>query len=369
MGITDGDYRFVPDGAGDEPAPGKGIRQEVTEGSYLHKGPGRYQAPPSYFLYSGDIYSRGSVMKPGFVMVLTNKQVPEELPPPDGRTSGRRRALAAWLTSPEQPTTARVFVNRIWHHHFGRGIVPTIDNFGKNGDRPTHPELLDWLAVEFRERGWSIKQMHRLIMNSAAYTMSSGYGNEENARKDADNTWLWRFRQQRLDAEIVRDSILATAGTLNTLMAGPPVFPPLPPESLLSMKNGIWRTQADGPDTWRRSIYVYRKRGLPFPFFEVFDLPDQTITCGRRNVSTVATQALTLLNNDFVIEQARLFAQRLRQLSPQDQGEQLGLAYELALSRAPTPEERKLAMDFLQKNSMEDLAHVILNLSEFLYLR
>ncbi|MBI4903533.1 MAG: PSD1 domain-containing protein [Acidobacteria bacterium] len=369
MGITDGDYRFTPDGAGDEPAPGKGIKQEVTEGSFLHKGPGKYIAPPSYFLYGGDMYSRGSLMKPGFVTVLTNREVPAELPPANGKTSGRRRALAEWFASPDHPLTSRVMVNRIWHHHFGRGIVPTLDNFGKTGEAPTHPELLDWLAVEFRAQGWSIKKMHRLIMNSQAYTMASAYGNEENVRKDPENAWLWRFRQQRLEAEIVRDSILATAGTLNAKMEGPPVFPKLPQETLHSMNKGIWKVQENGPQTWRRSVYVYRKRGLPFPFFEVFDLPDQTITCGRRNISTVATQALTLLNNDFVLEHSRHFADRVKKLSPQDRSEQVNLAYELALNRPPTAEEKQLAMAFLEKNTVEDFTHVLLNLSEFLYMR
>jgi hypothetical protein len=169
--VTDGDYRFTPDGPGDEPAPGKGVKNEVTEGSFLFKGPGRYQPPPSYFLIRGDAESRGSLMKPGFISVVTYGNPKTEDPPANGRTSGRRRALAEWLGSPENPLTARVIVNRIWSHHFGQGIVGTLDNFGKMGERPTHPELLDWLAVEFMNRGWSIKQMHRLMMTSEAYQM------------------------------------------------------------------------------------------------------------------------------------------------------------------------------------------------------
>ncbi len=369
MGITDGDYRFTPDGPGDEPAPGKGVKQEVTEGSYLHRGPDPYKAPPSYFLFGGDMSSRGSIMKPGFPSVLTQGNIEAEMPPPHQRTSGRRRALAEWLTSPGQPVTSRVMVNRIWHHHFGRGIVATIDNFGHTGDRPTHPELLDWLAVEFRERGWSFKQMHRLLMTSEAYQMASAYGHPENVRIDPENSYLWRFRQQRLEAEVIRDSILFTAGTLNTLMEGPPVFPKLPQDVLRSMKNGIWKIQPDGAETWRRSVYVYRKRGLPFPFFEVFDLPDQTITCGRRNVSTVATQALTLLNNEFVLDHSKRFAERVRKMAPDGVDAQLQVAYELALSRPPSAEEKALGLSFLEKNSLDDLAHVLLNLSEFLYLR
>ncbi len=264
-GVTDGDYRFTPDAEGDEPAPGKGIKREAVAGSYLFKGPGRYQAPPSYFLIRGDAESHGSLMKPGFVTVATYGNPPTEDPPADGHTSGRRRALAEWLGSTENPLTARVMVNRIWHNHFGRGIVATTENFGKMGEKPTHPQLLDWLAVEFMSRGWSVKEMHRLIMTSDAYQMASQFDDAGDAQKDPDNNYLWRFRIQRLDAESVRDSILAASGGLNLQMGGPSVFPHLPHEILKAMTNGIWNNQDDGPGVWRRSLYVYRKRGMPFP--------------------------------------------------------------------------------------------------------
>jgi hypothetical protein len=365
--VTDGDYRFVPDGPGDEPAPGKGVKQDAGEGSFLFQGPGRYQPPPSYFLIRGDIGSRGALMKPGFVDVITYGNPPTEDPPADGRTSGRRRALAAWLGSPENPLTARVIVNRIWSHHFGRGIVATLDNFGKMGEKPTHPELLDWLAVEFMSRGWSIKQMHRVMMTSEAYRMSSQY--QDPGGQDPENNYLWRFPIQRLDAEIVRDAIMAASGALDTKMGGPPVFPAISGEILASMPGGIWKKEADGPQVWRRSVYVYRKRGLVFPMFEVFDLPDQNTSCGRRNVSTVPTQALTLLNNAFVLRQAKLFADRVKEAAPDDPAKQVDLAYRIALSRSPRADEAKLAQDFLQKRSLADFTHVLLNLNEFLYVR
>ena len=368
MGITDGDYRFTPDGAGDEPAPGKGTKRELTEGSFLHTGTGAFKVPPSYFLHHGDVNSPGSVMEPGFLTVATYGNPPTADPPASGRTSGRRRALAEWLGSTENPLTARVIVNRIWQHHFGRGIVATIDNFGKLGELPTHPELLDWLAVEFMQRGWSIKEMHRLIMTSEAYRMSSQFVDDDNLAKDAANLYLWRFRQQRMEAELVRDNILAVSGSLNAKLGGPAVFPKLPEEVLASMNKGIWKTQEEGPDTWRRSVYVYRKRGLPFPFFEVFDLPDQNLTCGSRNVSTVPTQALTLLNNDFIFTHAKRFAVHVRSLSS-DKQEQVTLAYELALSRPPSDEESKLGLKFLETNSLEDFSNVLFNLSEFVYIR
>jgi hypothetical protein len=367
--VTDGDYRFVPDGPGDEPAPGKGVKQEATEGSFLFKGPGRYQAPPSYFLIRGDSESHGSLMKPGFVSVITYGNPPVEDPPANGRTSGRRRALAEWLGSRENPLTARVIVNRIWSHHFGQGIVATLDNFGKMGEKPTNPELLDWLAVEFMDRGWSIKQMQRLMMTSEAYQMSSQYQDTGDAEKDPDNQYVWRFRIQRLDAEIVRDAMMASSGALDLTVGGPPVFPHIPAEILGSMSDGIWKKEEDGPRVWRRSVYVYRKRGLPFPMFEVFDLPDQNISCGRRNVSTVPTQALTLLNDEFVLRQSKLFADRVLEAAPGDTAKQVDLAYRIALSRPPRADEAKLAGEFLQKRSLADFTHVVLNLNEFLYVR
>jgi hypothetical protein len=369
MGITDGDYRFTPDGPGDEPAPGKGSNRDTTQGSFLHKGPGRYAAPPSHFLIRGDVNARGSEMQPGFLTVATYGNPAVELPPANGRTSGRRRALAEWLVSPENPLTSRVIVNRIWHHHFGRGIVATIDNFGKMGETPTHPELLDWLALEFVNRGWSVKQMHRLLMTSEAYRMSSQFNDDGNVQRDPENKFGWRFRARRLEGEIVRDSILAASGGLNREVGGPAVFPALQPEVMRQMTHGIWRTQPDGPVTWRRSVYIYRKRGLPFPLLESFDLPDQNISCGARVVSTVPTQALMLLNDEFVMKQADLFAQRVREAEPADSIRQIDFAYRIALGRPPRPDEVETASSYLKQHTLSGLTHVLLNLNEFVYLR
>jgi len=205
-----------------------------------------------------------------------------------------------------------VVVNRLWESIFGIGLVRTGEEFGAQGELPSHPELLDWLAVEFMQRGWSIKQMQRLIMTSEAYRMSSQYQDAVAMAKDPENHDLWRFPIQRLDAEIVRDAMMAASGALDLTMGGPPVFPHIPGEILASMSGGIWKKEEDGPQSWRRSIYVYRKRGLPFPMFEVFDLPDQNTSCGRRNVSTVPTQALALLND----EPRRLMNARLPRRHP-----------------------------------------------------
>jgi hypothetical protein len=380
IGITDGDFRFAPDGLGDEPAPGKGRERDPNlQGRYLHEGSDHYVPPPSYLLYRGDIESRGAQMEPGFISVITNGSPPTAMPPRHGHTSGRRKALAEWIGSPDNPLTARVFVNRIWHHHFGRGIVASLNNFGLMGDRPTHPELLDWLAGELVARGWSIKQMHRLLMTSQAYRMASHYENEANYKIDPENQLLWKFRMQRMEAETLRDSILAASGKLNRTLGGPPIFPKVDSSVLSTMRHGRWDSQEDGPDVWRRSVYVYRKRGMPFPMFDVFDLPDQNVSCNRRYTSTVPTQALVLLNDEFVLRQAHFFADRITTEAGSDPQAQVVRGYLVALGREPDKEELRLNLDFLLSQgqfhdgnalaALTDLAHVLLNLNEFVYVR
>ena len=198
------------------------------------------------------------------------------------------------------------------------------------GDAPTHPELLDWLAVEFMDRGWSIKEMHRLLMTSEAYRMASSFRHEASADADPENNLLWHYRGQRLEAEILRDAIMTVSGGIDLTVGGPAVFPHIPSDILFQSdgkgfwcgspppgrritapSTGIWCEEPDRPEVWRRSVYVFRRRSLGFPFFDTFDLPDQNQTAAARNVSTVSTQALTLMNNPFVLNQAELFAQRL----------------------------------------------------------
>ncbi|MEE2776483.1 MAG: DUF1553 domain-containing protein [Acidobacteriota bacterium] len=367
--VTDGDYRFAPDGEGDNVISCPACRIPPDEpGSFLYEGRGRYAVPPSYFLLRGDAGSPGSRMEPGFVAVATYGEPATEIPRPDGRTSGRRLALAKWIASDNNPLTARVMVNRIWHHHFGRGIVRSLDNFGTMGDPPTHQGLLDWLAVRFVDQGWSIKEMHRLLMTSQAYQMASAFDRAANGARDPENDTLWRFRPRRLDAEIVRDVIMSAAGTLDLTAGGPGVFPWVPEEVLVSQAHGTWNNTEDGPAVWRRSVYVYRRRSLGFPFFDTFDLPDQNQTAAARNVSTVPTQALTLLNNSFVLGQAERFALRVAEAAP-DLDAQVDLAYRKALSRPPTRREAKIASRLVRDGSLVDLTHVLFNLSEFLYLR
>ena len=388
--VTDGDYRFAPDGPGDQVIGCPECRTPPdVDGTYLYEeGRPAYQAPPNYFLIRGDPFSPGSPMSPGFLTAATYGDPPTEIPRPDGRTSGRRLALAEWIASRDNPLTARVMANRIWHHHFGRGIVRTLDNLGRMGDTPTHPELLDWLAVEFMDRGWSIKEMHRLLMTSEAYRMASSFRHEASADADPENNLLWHYRGQRLEAEILRDAIMTVSGGIDLTVGGPAVFPHIPADILFQSdgkgfwcgsppagrritapSTGLWCEEPDRPEVWRRSVYVFRRRSLGFPFFDTFDLPDQNQTAAARNVSTVSTQALTLMNNPFVLNQAELFAARLEQQAPGDLDRQIELAYLIALTREPTEMEREIARGLATEQSLVDFTHVMMNLNEFLYLR
>ena len=383
--VTDGDYRFAPDGPGDEVIGCPECRTPPdAEGSYLWENEGPdYKAPPNYFLIRGDPFSPGSEMSPGFLTAATYGNPPTAIPRPNGRTSGRRLALAEWIASRDNPLTARVIVNRIWHHHFGRGIVRTLDNLGRMGDAPTHPELLDWLAVEFMDRGWSFKEMHRLLMTSEAYRMASSNADEASAATDPENNHLWRYRPQRLEAEILRDTIMTVSGGIDLTVGGPAVFPHIPEDILrqsdakgfwcgnppAGRRIGVWCVEPDRPEVWRRSVYVFRRRSLGFPFFDTFDLPDQNQTAAARNVSTVSTQALTLMNNPFVLNQAALFAERLEQAAPGDLDRQIDLAYRIALTRPPSDDEIEVARALATEQSLVDFTHVMMNLNEFLYLR
>src|SRR5207249_2000202 len=210
-----------------------------------------------------------------------------------------RKALALWLTSPDNPLLARVMVNRIWQGHFGEGIVRTPNDFGRQGDAPTHPELLDWLAVEFASRGWSIKQMHRLIMLSSTYRASS-VADEAGLRKDPENRYLSRMNRRRLDGDALRDSILAVAGTLNLRMGGVGVIPPLTREEILAARMpNLWPANPDPSEHTRRSVYLQMKRSMTLPMLQIFDAPDTAASCPRRASSTVAPPALALMSSDF----------------------------------------------------------------------
>ena len=385
MRIRDGDYRFAPNGPRNQELPGKGNREMAdVAGTFLPAPDRPYVSPSAYFLPSGDYREKGAEVQPGFPHVLTAGNPPTEPPPNNGHTTtGRRRALAEWIISPRHPLTARVIANRLWQHHFGRGIVGTPNNFGRLGQQPSHPKLLDWLAAEFVYRAWNIKRMHRLLVTSETFRMASDHCVETNATLDPDNNYLHRFRQQRLEAEGIRDIMLSASGNLNLQLGGKPFFPPVPDQVRLAVFKGIWNVTDDGPDVWRRSVYSYYKRGMRYPMFEVLDQPDPNVTCEARDVSTTATQALSLLNNKFVLRQAEYFAGRVRRHAGPEAGSQIHTAYQIALSRASSREELVWNLDFLNDQqqlhrgreisdaalaALTDLCHVLLNLSEFVYL-
>ena len=211
--------------------------------------------------------------------------------------------------------------------------------------------------------------MHRVMMTSEAYQMASAYEDADNVANDPENHTLWRFRIRRLEAEIVRDAIMTSSGGIDLTVGGRPVFPYIPEEILASQAHGRWDNQPDGPAAWRRSVYVYRRRSLVYPFFETFDLPDQGVTTASRNVSTVAPQALTLLNNPFILRQADLFAERVEREVPNDVAGQVDLAYQIALGRSPTEREGTIGFRLVTERSLVDLTHVMFNLNEFLYVR
>ncbi len=271
---------------------------------------------------------------------------------------GQRSALAAWLTDHQNPRTARVMANRIWQYHFGRGIVPTPNDFGGLGEPASHPELLDWLAAEFMDGGWRLKRMHRLILLSSAYRMSSR-GSSSELAADPANRWYWRFPMRRLAAEELRDSILAVSGTLNLEARGPSVYPPIPREVMAgqSVPGQGWSISSPR-EAARRSVYVHVKRSLLVPIMATHDAADTDFSCPVRYTTTVPTQALGLLNGAFVNEQAVAFADRLSREAPGDLAGQVERAIQLTTAREPRAEEVREDVAFVRRlYRAADLGH------------
>ena len=350
---------------------------------------GGQSAPATHVLFQGDHSQPKNEVQPGFLSVLNPNNVDIK---PASNSTGRRTALANWIASPDNPFTARVIVNRVWQHHFGVGLVNTPNDFGYSGSRPTHPELLDWLSVEFMAQGWSIKKLQKIILLSNAYQQSS----LQEARKqaiDPDNKLVWRQNVRRIDAETLRDSLLAISGLLNPQYSGKPVWPIIPDE-LLKAQPGILeaikgedggRMQGWYPDSLEqadvRSIYLVRKRSLPLPFLDVFDLPDGTISCGRRDQTVVAPQALMLLNSPESIRYAQALANRISSLK-QSPKAHIEAAFALVLNRAPDLKELDLSLEFLNRHSekyqskgvmkdvlaLRDFCRTLTNLNEFAYI-
>lgn len=332
----------------------------------------------TWILQRGNPALQGEEVTPDFPQILDPPEV--EIPEDYSKsgTAGKRRALAEWIISKENPVTARVIANRIWQHHFGRGIARTTSDFGFQGMPPTHPELLDWLATELTAGGWRLKALHKKIMMSATYQMSS-QNNPEARAKDPTNNLFWRFNVRRLTAEEVRDSILAVSGSLNLKMFGPPVYPPLPPEVLAtaSRPNAAWG-RSSPEDQVRRTIYVHVKRSLRPPMLANFDVPDTDTPCAVRSTTTVPTQALSMLNSRFTNEQAAKLAARLQREKPDDLKAQIIRGIRLTTGRQPDDDEIREDLAFVkqlmtkerlsQTDAMKHYALLILSTNEFAYL-
>ena len=337
----------------------------------------RGEPSPTYILRRGEHNKPGPLVGPGVPSVLTDGRTPFDVEPPfPGGTlrTGRRLAFAKWLSQPDHPLTARVMVNRVWYHHFGTGLVKTLENFGAKGERPSHPELLDWLAVTFVERGWSIKELHRVIMNSQTYRQTS-HITAERRKLDPQNRLLSHMPLRRMDAEALRDSLLVVSGQLDLQGGGPP-------DTVSVDRDGLVSVNATEDGRWRRSVFLqYRRTEIP-SMMDTFDYPEMGPNCLSRSVSTVSPQSLMLMNNEHVRELAASFAARVEALHnggyPGNLPGSVDTVYQLALSRLPNDEERQLGVDTLKelrevwpenpKAALETYCHAILNSGAFLYV-
>lgn len=356
--------------------------------AYIFQEPAR-KAPVTHVLLRGSVARPGELVEPAVPSVLVRQQ--PAFPTPAEYTSHRRLGLAQWLVSHENPLTARVIVNRVWQYHFGYGLVRTANDFGLMGEAPSHPELLDWLADWFmHDAGWSLKKLHRLILTSNSWRMSKK-SNPSYASSDPEARLLWRMPYRRLEVESIRDSMLMVSGQLNSKMFGPSMKPRIQQAALEANtdKESSWKPSND-TETSRRTIYAFIKRGLVVPMLEVMDLGDTVSSCPQRQVTTVAPQALSLFNGEFVNEQAHHFAARLLKGCGDDPFKQIDLAWRLSLCRPPSKEESSAIMEFRQSEAerfsaeavnnkrsfsdaeakqaaLEQVCRVILNLNEFVY--
>ncbi len=331
-------------------------------------------APPvTRILHQGRHQDPRDAVEPGFPSALDPNPASIETPR-NPKTRGRRLTLARWIASEKNPLTARVFVNRIWQQHFGTGLVATPNDFGFAGTPPSHPELLDWLAQEFIRTGWSVKQLHRLSVLSSTYRQQS-FGTAGNS-VDPDNTLLWRQNPHRLAAEPLRDALLATSGQLLLRAGGPPAWPELPPEVLQAnpafLDDNETKTKGWYPspaaDQPVRSVYLVQKRTVRVPFMETFDLPENSTSCARRTTSTVAPQALSLLNSPLAIEAAQAFATRVEREAGLDTEARIRHAFRLALLREPGAQELSRCSPLLKQHGLPALCRALLNLNEFVYV-
>lgn len=332
--------------------------------------------PTSRVMIRGEYDNPGDIVEPGFLSCITGHEEPAKIrldPFKRWPTRSRRMALAEWIASPDNPLTAKVMVNRLWHWHFGRGIVVTPSDFGELSGGPSHPDLLDWLALQFVKEKWSIKAVHRLIVTSATYRQTSMRSDPDAELVDPDNALLWRFRRQRLDAETIRDAVLSVSGRLNPERHGLPIFPPLPDdiEQRVKYSENKWDTQY-GPEGRKRSIYVYQQRTLTMPFMQAFDALVCDESRPRRRHSVTPLQALAMYNGRLVNDEAKHFASRIQKGAGSDVNvtTQLKLAFQIALSRLPTDDEQTSLAELLTSTNsgLESVCRVLLNSNEFVFV-
>ena len=328
---------------------------------------------PSHLLVRGDFQRLGAAVDPGFPRVANPMQVrltsASSSSSESASGSGRRSALASWLTRPDHPLTARVLVNRVWQQHFVHGLVRTPSDFGYLGDAPSHPELLDWLATELVRDGWSLKQLHRQIVLSAAYRQS-GINQSVDVTADLQNRLISRFPRRRLDGEELRDGMLAASGRLSDRRGGPGVIPPLPQELFGSLRTkDQWTVSPDEEDHRRRSIYLFVRRNLRLPLLDAFDRPDTMASCPQRNRSTTAPQSLVLLNSEFAQTTAHDLAESLRR-DQTDVARQIERAYCTCVGRTSTKDEAAAARELIESDpaGLVDFCLALFNLNEFAYV-
>jgi hypothetical protein len=332
-------------------------------------------APPTYVLKVGSIDAPMEETAPGFLSILDAKPA-AVTPLPALHSSGRRTALANWLADARNPLSTRVIVNRIWQNHFGRGIVGTPNDFGLMGERPVNRELLDWLTATFTGVDqWSIKKLHRRIVLSATYRQSSAF-REDAAAIDPDNKLMWRYPRRRLEAEAIRDSMLAVSGLLDPKMGGPGVFPAVPKGTEIQ-EGRHWRKSNGDEDEYRASVYIFARRLVRYPMLQSFDAPLAIESCGRRQETVTPDQALELMNGDAAASFARALSKRVANDSGQSPEGLVERAFKLTLGRTPSAAEMNRSRDFLAKQSalagsesgaLDDLCLSLLSSSEFLYV-
>ena len=335
--------------------------------------------PATHIMIRGEYDNPGEVVRPGFLSCITGDDKPAKIrldPFKRWPTRSRRMTLANWIASSKNPLTARVMVNRLWHWHFGRGIVATPSDFGKLSGGVVNPELLDWLADRFVKARWSVKSIHRLICNSSTYRQATMNRDARAAEVDPENKLLWRFNRRRLEAEAVRDSVLAVSGRLNPEQFGLPIFPPLPGsiEEAVKWDKSKWDTQG-GNEGRKRSIYIYQQRTLNMPFLQSFDSTVCDTSRDQRRSSVTPLQSLAMYNGDFVSREADFFAQRVQELAGDDPARRVEQAFLLALARPPKPQETARMVELLSsseggagKDSLVALCRVLFNTSEFIYI-